>query len=124
MTSTSHHNIHENLARKLLQHSRDRLYLVDIASRICTEYTADDFTTVHTQEYDAWLIALAQEMYKPDTSNFFSQMNMEMILAYLQNANPYYTVYFRTSEHDHIHEYALRAFYLDEKCNTLALMRQ
>lgn len=124
MAQTAHQDIREKLVRNLLQRLQDRLYLVDLHSRTCTEYAPDDFTPMRVQEYDAWLVSLGRRMYKPDAANFFPQMELETILAALQGAVSCYTVYFRLHEHAHIREYALRACYIDESRAVLAFVQQ
>lgn len=111
-------------ACKLIKNMFDALYMVDLASGACQEYNTASLTMLQTQNYEDWLILLAEKMYKRDIAGFFAQMELKQICASITEETPCYIVFYRNVENDTVQEYQLRISYLEDSQEQLVILRE
>ncbi|MDD2970780.1 MAG: GGDEF domain-containing protein [Lachnospiraceae bacterium] len=109
---------------KPLKNIFDRIYIVDLDSRCCQELATADLTALPAQSYDNWLISFAEKMYKPDSAEFFGQMDLERICLSLTEQAPCYIVYCRQTESICVREYQLNICFSDESRTQVTILRQ
>lgn len=117
-------HIKQILGWNLLHTVYNNIYVVDLETHCCGEWAVENSVLLNLQNYDNWLISLAEKMYKTDTAAFFVQMNLNRICASITKNIPRCIVYYRLQENDYVQEFRLIICYADESRTHLLFFQE
>lgn len=113
----------EKIAQVVLVNHFDRIFEVQIETRVYTEYDARQLDVIHTGQYDDWVILLARGIERAERGEFLIRMTLRHVLQALEDKKSF-CVYYRVGADAEVQEYRLNISYFDAQKKRLLITRQ